>query len=207
MTQDIQTIARISERKKLPVEALEKFGLRDCDEGVLFTYVAPDGTPGRNRLRTALSGSAGWSWISGDTNPVVAYSTPVGLEHARSTGYQIVVEGESDCWTAWHHGFPAVGIPGSENPDTLWAEHVAVSEVFVQVEAEHPRTYPDGVASYVAAVTRRVRELGFTGPVHHLDLGDGISDMSDLYRSDREGFTAALESALDRARPASQDAP
>ncbi|WP_217558989.1 hypothetical protein [Streptomyces sp. GbtcB6] len=194
------TVARLAERKKLPAEALHKFGLSDTDDGVLFTYVAPDGTPGRTRLRTGMSGAAGWSWVKGDANPVVAYSTPEGLELARSAGYQIVVEGESDCWTAWYHGFPAVGIPGSENWDALSRDHLPVSEVFVQVEAEHPRTYPDGVASYVAAVTRHIRGLGFTGPVHELHLGDGFRDMSDFYRSDLDGYTAALGSILDRAR-------
>ena len=27
----------------------------------------------------------------------------------------ILAEGESDCHTLWHHGFPALGIPGASN--------------------------------------------------------------------------------------------
>lgn len=207
MTDGRVTVARLAEAKELPVGALHRFGLSDVDEGVRFTYVAPDGTAGRTRLRTGMRGAGGSAWVTGDTRPVVAYSTAEGLENARAAGYQIVVEGESDCWTAWHHGLPAVGIPGSEHWDALASEHLPVSEVFVQVEADNAQTYPDGVAGYVAAVVHRIRDLGFTGQVHELKLGDGISDLSDLYRSNPDGFTAAVAQALGRSRFAGEEAP
>ncbi|MGK4579918.1 hypothetical protein [Kitasatospora sp. HPMI-4] len=202
MEQDRVTVARLAEAKRLPVEALRRFGLGDSDEGVRFTYASPAGLPGRTRLRTGMRGAGGSSWMPGDTSPVVAYSTAEGLGYARSAGYQIVVEGESDCWTAWQHGVPAVGIPGSDHWDALTLEHLPVAEVFVQVEAESAQTYPGGVAEYVSAVVRRVRDVGFDGPVHQLELGGGISDLSDLYQSAPEEFVAALRRALDRSRGA-----
>ncbi|MGW6204870.1 hypothetical protein ACWF9B_14705 [Streptomyces sp. NPDC055089] len=207
MTDGRVTVARLAEAKGLPVEALRRFGLSDVDEGVRFAYVAPGGTPGRTRLRTGMRGAGGSAWVPGDAHPVVAYCSADGLDHARAAGYQIVVEGESDCWTAWHHGLPAVGIPGSDHWDALAPEHLPVGEVFVQVEADNAQTYPDGVAGYVAAVVRRIRILGFTGRVHELKLGDGISDLSDLYGSDPDGFTAAVSQALDRSRLAGEETP
>jgi DNA primase len=35
------------------------------------------------------------------------------LGAARSEGFVVLVEGESDCHTLWHHGYPAVGLPGA----------------------------------------------------------------------------------------------
>lgn len=199
MEQDRVTIARLAESKQLPAEALHRFGLADSDEGVRFAYFTSSGAAGRTRLRTGMRGAGGSSWVPGDKAPVVAYSTPESLLCARDLGYQIVVEGESDCWTAWHHGLPAVGIPGSAHWDALTLEHLPVAEIFVQVEADSAQTYPGGVAEYVDAVISRIREVGFTGPVHELRLGD-VSDLSDLYQRDPEAFLAAVGRALDHSR-------
>lgn len=40
---------------------------------------------------------------------------PYGLdrvEEAHAEGYAVIVEGESDCWTCWAAGIPALGLPG-----------------------------------------------------------------------------------------------
>ncbi|GAH15238.1 unnamed protein product, partial [marine sediment metagenome] len=34
------------------------------------------------------------------------------LESFKKDGWVLLVEGESDCWTAWYHGIPALGLPG-----------------------------------------------------------------------------------------------
>ncbi|MEU4062668.1 hypothetical protein AB0F25_09575 [Streptomyces wedmorensis] len=200
MAEDRVTVERLAEAKMLPAEALRRFGLSDGDEGVRFAYTAPDGTAGRTRLRTGMRGAGGSSWLPGDESDVVAYSTRQAIGFAETAGYQIVVEGESDCWTAWHHGIPAVGIPGSGHWDALSAEHLPVAEVFVQVEADSAQTYPGGVDRYVASVVARIRELGFTGDVHELRLGGGFSDLSELYQSDPSVFPAAVARALDGSR-------
>ncbi|MEV4915846.1 hypothetical protein AB0K47_03380 [Streptomyces tirandamycinicus] len=204
MGRDRVTIARLAESKQLPAEALCRFGLADSDEGVRFAYFAPSGATGRTRLRTGMRGAGGSSWVPGDEAPVVAYSTSESLIYARNAGYQIVVEGESDCWTAWHHGLPAVGIPGSTHWDTLTIEHLPVGEIFVQVEADSAQTYPGGVAEYVEAVKSRIRQVGFTGLVHELRLGD-VSDLSGLYQSAPEAFLAAVRQALDHSRSVTEE--
>ena len=63
----------------------------------------------RYRIRTALVAQEGSRWNSGEGKIV-----PYGLERldeARKAGYLVLVEGESDCWTLWYQGFPALGIP------------------------------------------------------------------------------------------------
>ncbi|GHE29899.1 hypothetical protein GCM10017673_35850 [Streptosporangium violaceochromogenes] len=196
------SVAALATAKGLPAEVLRGFGVSDGDDGVRFAFRSPSGEAGRTRLRTALRGVDGSSWAPGDTAPVVAYCTPGSLDLARLVGYQIVVEGESDCWTAWFHGVPAVGIPGSDSWGTLTLEHLPVSEVFIQVEADNARTYPGGVERYVEATAARIREIGFAGAVRRLRLGDGVSDLSDLYQRDQAGFADAVRDALARSRRA-----
>ncbi|WP_217559018.1 hypothetical protein [Streptomyces sp. GbtcB6] len=204
MTHPRVTVARLAEAKHLPADALRRFGLSDSAEGVRFRYVSPSGAAGRTRLRTGVRGAGGSSWLPGDDAPVVAYSTPEGLGYATTAGYQIVVEGESDCWTAWHHGLPAVGIPGADHWDALTLAHLPVAEIFVQVEADSAQTFPGGVAEYVAAVVGRIRGVGFTGAVHELVLGPDVSDLSELYQRAPGEFTAGVGRALDRSRATSE---
>jgi hypothetical protein len=48
------------------------------------------------------------------------------LDAALAAGYLVLVEGESDAWTLWFHGEPALGIPGSDAvAKTLELGHVA----------------------------------------------------------------------------------
>ena len=200
MTNETPTVQALATAKGLPVAALRSFGLSDSAAGVRFAYRTPSGEPGRTRLRTAMRGVDGSTWLPGDGAPVVAYCTPESLACARRFGYQLVVEGESDCWTAWFHGLPAVGIPGSANRHVLTLEHLPVTEVFVQVEAENARTYPGGVREYVAAVTAGIRAVGFEGDVHQLRFQDGVSDLSELYQREPGSFAAQLRTALGRSR-------
>lgn len=202
------TVARLAEAKGLPVEALRGFGLADCGVGVMFRYLAPSGERGRTRLRTALRGVAGSSWLPGDDAPIVAYSSPAALRLAQAEGFQIVVEGESDCWTAWHCALPAVGIPGAANWDVLTPAHLPVREVFIQVEPENPMTFPDGVQAYVASVAGRIRDIGFAGHIRQLRFGGGASDLSEVYQRNPAHFTSQVRAALQHARCASagQDA-
>ena len=50
-------------------------------------------------------------------SPVMAYGEG-RLGEAVAAGYLILVEGESDCWTLWHAGFPALGLPGAKTANS-----------------------------------------------------------------------------------------
>ena len=59
------------------------------------------------------------------------------LEEAHDAGYVLLVEGESDCHTAWYGGLPAVGVPGVDNWRDEWVEYLnGISEIFVVVEPD-----------------------------------------------------------------------
>ena len=72
--------------------------------------------------------------------------------------YLILVEGESDCWSLWYHGFPALGIPGSSNVKCLAAEHVLGFDRIVIVSE------PDIAGQkFPLAIAARLREIGYAG--------------------------------------------
>src|SRR5437660_498520 len=67
--------------------------------------------------RIAQIAGVGSRWSKGKGQLV-----PYGLERlgdARKAGYLVLVEGESDCWTLWYQGFPALGLPGAEMASVL----------------------------------------------------------------------------------------
>ena len=117
------SVADLARDKGLPADFLRSLGLSDRSDGVLLPYRDLEGaaTP-RMRLRHALSAKLGSRWLPGDGQIL-----PYGLERlmdGREEGYLVLVEGESDCWTLWHHGFPALGIPGATMTGTIRADHL-----------------------------------------------------------------------------------
>ena len=117
------TIADLARDKGLPVEFL-KFYCEQLPFGVKIIYKNMDGRPSaRQRLRTALKAKEGSKWIRGAGSPNVYGIWRVArmAEEAIENGhFLLLVEGETDAWTAWLHKMPALGIPGAafpENPD------------------------------------------------------------------------------------------
>src|SRR5262249_49138657 len=55
-------------------------------------------------------------------------------EEARALGWILAVEGESDSWTAWMYGIPAIGIPGKAAWPADFAPALAGLTVYVWQE-------------------------------------------------------------------------
>jgi len=108
------TVQPLAEAKKLSVEELRKHGLYELTynsaKAVAIPYYGTQ--PGQKlvtRYRIAITGADRFRWKKGD------HPAPYGLwylDDARRAGWVLLVEGETDCWTAWHYGLPAIGIPG-----------------------------------------------------------------------------------------------
>lgn len=59
------------------------------------------------------------------------------IEDFKKQGYVILVEGESDCHTGWHHGLPVIGVPGAKAWDDSFAEYLKdFQKIYVVIEPD-----------------------------------------------------------------------
>jgi hypothetical protein len=189
------TVKRLAIDKELPFTFLVDLGLSDRHDGVVIPYRLADGSKAaRQRLRTALRAKAGSFWLFGRGRIV-----PYGLwcrEAAVQAGYALLVEGESDCWSAWYHEIPAVGVPGASMVRSLQAEHVhGIGKLYVLRE-------PDlGGERFVAGVAARLRVIEWRGEAYVLTLPHGIKDLNELHKANPSGFKDGLTVALKNSIP------
>lgn len=128
------SLAALAAAKKIPLEFLTQLGCSDAPgPSVRIPYQDADGSVVAVRYRMALAG-ARFRWRKGD------HVVPYGLERlgdARAAGWLLLVEGESDCWTAWYLGLPALGIPGKATWQPAWASYVAdIPEIYLWQEPD-----------------------------------------------------------------------
>src|SRR5262245_11848015 len=104
------TLRDYAEAKKLPIDFLKSLGLRDIHLGdtpvIRIPYQAVDGSEASVRFRSALKGDNRFKWRKGSKASLYGLNR---LGEAREAGTITLVEGESDCHTLWHSGFPAIG--------------------------------------------------------------------------------------------------
>ena len=117
------TLEEYAAKKGLPVEKLRQWGLSTQDGTVRIPYFGIDGRESAVRYRRSLAGPKRerFRWRKGSK------PTLYGLERladARAHGSIVVVEGESDCHTLWHHEYPAVGVPGASTFKSEWLTHL-----------------------------------------------------------------------------------
>jgi hypothetical protein len=186
------TLAEYATAKRLPISFLSSIGLRDCkysktpsvripymDAGCLQTAVRF-----RLRLEKGADGDDRFRWNTG------ARTTLYGLwrlDAARKAGYVVIVEGESDCHTLWHHGIPAVGLPGASNwrEDRDAPQLADISTIYVLIE---PDAGGEGVKRWLAGSVIRDR-------VRLVQLGE-YKDPSALHCDEPESFNERFRAAL-----------
>jgi hypothetical protein len=188
------TVKELAKDKKLPAEFLRSLGLKDTAEGVDIPYHLPGGSLApRHQIRYGLKANGGSCWDDNE-GPVVAYGLD-RLAEAREAGFLCLVEGTSDCWTLWHHKFPALGIPGASMTSKLEASHVAgISKLYIIRE-------PDGGgASFVHGFAGRLAEIGWKGPAFVVSFYP-FKDPNELHQSNPETFREKFQKALSAADP------
>ena len=189
------TLLDLAVEKQLPWKFLFHLGVMDhASGGVQIPYHLADGREApRYRIRTALVAKEGSRWNSGEGN-IVPYGLE-RLEDARKDGYLVLVEGESDCWTLWYQGFPALGLPGAEMTGVLEAATLlGIDQLYLLQEPD------SGGTAFVSHLTKRLTEWRWPGKVFVVRLC-GAKDPSELYTQDRAGFRTAFQHALDQAEP------
>lgn len=164
------TLATLAEAKGFTVDELKGFGVSDRNQNgtwvVRIPYHTEDGTEAAVRLRLGLGKEDGprFKWRKGDK------AMPYGLNRlaaVRKTGWVLIVEGESDCWTCWHYGIPALGAPGKSVWPKAWGEHLSGIDVYVWQE-------PD-------AQDFTLRVLQSAPAARYIIAQDGIKDISEAH--------------------------
>lgn len=196
------TIETLAQAKKLPIEFLRSFGLENRSQGVCIPYRLADKSPARrHRIRAFLEHLRGerekwcyWTPGPGEVEPYGLWR----LAEARKAGFLMLAEGESDCWTLWFHGFPALGIPGADMAATLKGEHLAgIAKVFITQETDGSGVH------FVQNMLARLKETGWAGESRILSLVP-VKDPSELHCADPAKFKATFQSALDAAQDAAK---
>lgn len=153
-------------------EFLTQVGVQDTPEGVRIAYRDRDDSPPVLKLRPGLPASTS-RWPRG--TPLLPYGRwrwMLALEKE----YLVLVEGESDCWALWAHGFPALGLPGAGTAFCLDHDDVrGLDRIYVHQE-------PDAAGQiFVEGVAKRLAQLGYLGKLFVLTLDAGGKDLADLH--------------------------
>lgn len=127
-----------------------------------------------------------FGWRSGSRD------IPYGLDRlitARRAGYLIIVEGESDCWTLWHAGFPALGLPG------LGKEHLLQADMLHRIMRLYVVEERDMAGAMFAwDVTRHLQKICPSAQVSTLRPPSPAKDINELYQHDKPLFFEWLRS-------------
>jgi hypothetical protein len=194
------TLADLAAAKGIEESFLRSIGVSEITlfgaKAVRILYSNQDGTEGAVRFRRCLEKGVPderFLWKKGSKLRLY------GLNRLPTGGDIWLVEGESDCWTLWQAGEPAVGVPGSGNwNDSRDAEHLErFDRIFAVVE-------PD-----IGGETLRKEMLGsrLRDKIHLATFADwGAKDAGELWLRDKdsESFTETLAIAQLAARPVTE---
>ena len=182
-----------ADEKKLPIKQLVSWGLSTEDSSVAIPYYAPNGEVLRMRYRHAPGTKTRFSYGPGEKTALYGLQK---LEAFREQGTIVLCEGESDTHTLWHHGFPAVGLPGSASFKDEWADHFdGFDEVFVVIENDQ------GGQAVLKSITKKRSE--FKQRVR-LVRPTRYKDVSALHLDSPESFRVRFKNAMEAAEPWTQ---
>ena len=190
------TLTAYAEAKKLPIEFLRSLGLTDITyahaTAVRIPYRDRTGAVTAARYRIALEGPDRFRSKSSIKTSLY------GLDRLTAADYVVLVEGESDCHTLWHHGELALGLPGAAiwKEKEGWADHVdGFAAIYVVIE---PGKSGEAMLRWIAQ--SRIRDR-----VRLVRL-DGAKDPSELHLKSEARFTERWRAALAAAVPFDDEA-
>jgi hypothetical protein len=191
------TLAIYAQAKKLSVDFLKSLGLSDISymgrKAVRMPYLNEANLEAAVRIRTAIEKSEDndgrFKWRKG-SKPCL-----YGIWRKRTLDHIVLCEGESDCHTLWHHGIPALGLPGATN----WREERdakyfdGVGRIYIIIE---PDKGGEAIQGWLSKSSIRER-------AYLLSFGR-FKDPSDLYIDDPSCFVIRFKELIDSAVPVSR---
>jgi len=174
----VVTLHSLSKYTGLQPEFLsgEKIALKDGTGCVLVPYFNESGEFLYNKKRVNLSEKPKYVYEKTGIKTL-----PYGLwrigESAHFGNSMVIVEGESDCWTLWRHGIPALGIPGANNLSCLTAEMlIGINQLFLVREND------DAGTKFSYELPNHLIESGYRGKIKIMRLGP-YKDANELHQS------------------------
>ncbi len=189
------TLQAYAGAKRLPEDFLRRLGLSEItysgSSAVRIPYFDQDGDETAVRIRLALEKHPDrddrFRWRRGSKPTLYGLWR---LPQIGDAGYVVLVEGESDCHTLWHHGIEALGIPGASGWKGEWTPYLeGVPKVYVVVEPDE-----GGATLWERLAASSLREK-----LHRVDLGE-VKDPSELHLQDPAQFKDNLRAAFKRAK-------
>ncbi|MCK5507653.1 MAG: AAA family ATPase [Desulfobacterales bacterium] len=182
-------IENYSRLKNIPIESLEKMGVKNENRGISIPYFNENGDQTAVRRRTALISKDKFRWNKG------AELSLYGLWRLPETGKScFLVEGESDCHTLWQNNIPALGIPGANN----WKEDRDASKlerfekIYVVIESKSDGTPDPGGES----VLKWLKGSSINSRVKLITLP--YNDISEMYCHSSDQFMDRLNVCVEQ---------
>lgn len=191
------TLEQYAVHKQIPIDFLRSLGISDYADNrwpgvrvLRIPYRDASGNEPAVRIRHALDKPEGggdrFLWRKG-SKPLL-----YGLDRLDGAHEVVLAEGESDCHTLWHHGWPALGLPGATGwKDDRDAGHLdGIERIYVVVE-------PDAGGEAVMGWLSRsaIKDRAWL-----VDLGEH-KDPSGLHLADPDRFKERFAEALEAAEP------
>jgi len=108
------------------------------------------------------------------------------LDRARSAGYLIIGEGNSDWATSTFHGIPFIGIPGADQAKTLDVELVKdIPVIYIIEEPDQAKKLRETGQGFYKNIRQHLRDHGYQGEIFSIRFMDatGYKDPSDLHKA------------------------
>lgn len=197
------TVEEYAKTKRLPVDLLKGLGFTTIHTHgrtvVRIPYLGTGGEERSVRLRLAMAGEGRFRWRSGDKPMLYGLWR---LQDFRTEGYVILVEGESDTHTLWHHNIPALGVPGASTWKAGWAEALDGLTVYVWQEPDQGgETLVRSVGKSLPQARLLAAPPGRKDPSECHILGDDLPALLEELRAQAPSY-ASLKQAEDVAKAA-----
>lgn len=198
------TLADYATAKALPIDLLQGLGLRGVsyhpkvNPCVEIPYYGIDGEAVATRYRGSLEKGPNQFFWKSRSKPVLYGLWRLAEMKAPSSvmeqGGLILVEGESDAQSAWHHGVPALGIPGANNWRNDWAKYLeGFTTIYAVIEPDQGgEAFRKALSASPVADRLRLVSLGEFKDLSALHLAD-----SERFDERLGGYVRASVSVLD----------
>lgn len=185
------TIEQYAEAKKLDIDKLREYGLKNTPRGMAIPYHDEKGIVVATRYRHSLGGKVGkWSWEKGSKVHIYGLWR---IEEIRKKGYVVIVEGESDCHTCWQYDIPAIGAPGANTFQPAWTAYLKGLDVYLLKEPD------EGGEAFLKKICVGLLEGHFPGQVYSFSL-QSYKDPSSLHIAESgDSFQEKWQAAMNMA--------